>query len=183
MASSARPPLVRRLTTSQWFALAAALLALVTAAGAALGIVAIVRLTDARNVVLDRNGPAVLAQMRLSTALVDQESGVRGYALTGREQFLEPYRGGHAVEREQLMRLGDLLTGDDMAPVQRTTALVEARARIWRRVYADLVIANVRARGTSAGETPDPRLGRRTFDGVREALALQSAALERVRIA
>jgi hypothetical protein len=56
-----RPPLVRRLTTSQWFVLAASALALVTAVGTALGVIAIVRLTDARNTLLDRNGPAVLA--------------------------------------------------------------------------------------------------------------------------
>jgi signal transduction histidine kinase len=178
-----RLPFVRRLSTSQWFALAAALLALVTAAGAGLGIVAIVRLADARNVVLDRNGPAVLAQTQLSRALVDQESGVRGYALTGREAFLDPYRGGRAVEREQLVRLVDLTTGEDMDAVRRTTALVEERASAWRRAYADPVIAVVRARGPRAGATPLPSIGRRAFDGVREALALQSAALERVRLA
>ncbi len=184
MASSRqRIPLVRRLSTSQWFALAATLLALVTTAGAVLGAVAIVRLSDARNTVLDRNGPAVLAQMLLSTALVDQESGVRGYALTGREEFLDPYRGGRAVEREQLVRLADLTTDEDMAAIRRTTALVEERASAWRRAYAEAVIENVRASGPSAGETPSPGVGRRAFDGVREALALQSAALERVRVA
>ena len=49
-----RPPLVRRYTTSQWFALAASALAFVTAVGAALGVIALVRLTHARNTVLDR---------------------------------------------------------------------------------------------------------------------------------
>jgi signal transduction histidine kinase len=178
-----RMPLVRRLTTSQWFALAAALLALVTAVGTALGVVAIVRLTEARNTVLDRNGPAVLAQMQLSTALVEQESGLRGYVLTGREEFLEPYRGGRASEREQLARLGELLTGSDMAAVRRTTALVRERVARWRRAYATPVIERVRASGADAEDMPSAGLGRRTFDGVREALALQGAALDRVRVA
>jgi signal transduction histidine kinase len=178
-----RPPLVRRLSTSQWFALAATLLALVTAAGAVLGAVALVRLSDARNVVLDRNGPAVLAQTRLSRALVDQESGVRGYALTGREEFLDPYRAGREVERDELIQLADLTTDEDMAAVRRTTALVEERVSAWRRAYAQPVIAHVRARGPGTVETPLPSIGRREFDAVREALALQSAALERVRVA
>lgn len=176
-----RTPLVRRLTTSQWFALAAAVLALVTAVGTTLGIVAIVRLSDARSVVLDRNGPAVLAQLRLANALVDQESGVRGFELTGREDFLTPYRNGQVVEREALATLSKLLTGDDMAPVRRDTAIVRERAAAWQREYAEPVIAHVRSRGTEAAGAPAPSVGRRTLDTVRAALARQGADLEKVR--
>jgi signal transduction histidine kinase len=183
-----RPPLVRRLTTSQWFALAASALALVTAAGTALGVVAIVRLTDARNTVLDRNGPAVLAQMRLLTALVNQESGVRGYALTGREQFLAPYHAGRVAEREQSARLARLLTGDEMAQARRDSALVRVRARAWHARYADPVIDSLRSRGVGGASlaqapAPAPSVGRRLFDELREALARQTASLDRVRVA
>jgi signal transduction histidine kinase len=181
-----RGPLVRRFTTSQWFALAASALALVTAASTALGVVAIVRLTDARNVVLDRNGPAVLAQMQLLTALVNQESGVRGYALTGRREFLEPYHVGRVAERAQEARLAGLLTGEDMAPARRATAIVRERARAWHARYAEPVIAAVHARGVGGAATaraPAPSLGRHRFNDLRAALARQQAALERVRLA
>jgi signal transduction histidine kinase len=180
-----RPPLVRRYTTSEWFALAASALALVTAAGTALGVVAIVRLSNARNVVLDRNGPAVLAQMQLETALVNQESGLRGYALTGREQFLDPYRSGRSAERDQLRELERLTTGDDMAQARRDTARVRARARAWQEQYAEPVIALVRSRGVGGGTSvrgaPDPTTGSHLFVEVRAALDRQSASLERVR--
>ncbi|HET6449077.1 MAG TPA: ATP-binding protein [Conexibacter sp.] len=178
-----KPPLVRRLTTSQWFALAASALALVTAAGTALGVVAIVRLTTARNTVLDRNGPAVLAQLQLNTALVNQESGLRGFALTAREQFLEPYRDGRISEREQYAALERVLTGDEMAPVRHDTALVRARAIAWHERYAEPVMAAVRAHGSNTADAPPPSLGRRLFDDVRAALARQSASLSTVRIA
>jgi len=181
-------PLVRRFTTSQWFALAASALAFVTAVGTSLGVIAIVRLTDARNTVLDRNGPAVLAQLQLATALIDQESGVRGYALSGRELFLDPYRSGRAVERAQLATLARVLTGDDMAPVRRDTARVRASAAAWHRRYAMPVIAGVRARGTGGAAVrvpgvPPPSLGRHLFDDVRRALARQRVTLDRVRTA
>jgi signal transduction histidine kinase len=129
----------------------------------------------------------VLAQMQLLTALVNQESGVRGYVLTGREQFLDPYRSGRAAEHEQLAKLDDGLTGEDMAPVRRDTALVRKRAAAWHAQYAEPVIAGVRARGvggaTGIRTSPDPSAGRHLFEDVREALARQSASLDRVRLA
>jgi signal transduction histidine kinase len=178
-----RPPLVSRFTTSQWFALAASALALVTAAGTTLGVVAIVRLTNARNVVLDRNGPAVLAQLQLNTALVNQESGLRGFVLTGREQFLAPYRDGRISEREQYAALDRVLTGDEMADTRRDTALVKARAAAWHERYAAPVIQAIRAHGKDAPEAPPPSVGRRLFEQVRAALARQAESLGRVRIA
>ncbi|MCY7299028.1 MAG: CHASE3 domain-containing protein, partial [Ilumatobacteraceae bacterium] len=41
-----------------------------------------------------RTFPARLAASQLLASLVDQETGLRGYALTGDQQFLEPYRQG-----------------------------------------------------------------------------------------
>jgi signal transduction histidine kinase len=178
-----QPPLVRRFTTSQWFALAATALALVTAAGTALGVVAIVRLTKARNVVLDRNGPAVLAQLQLNTALVNQESGLRGFVLTGREQFLDPYREGRIAEAKQYAELTRLLKGDDLATARRDTARVRELAEAWHERYAEPVMAEVRANGPHAPEAPPPSVGRMLFEDVRHALAQQAGSLARVRSA
>ena len=144
-----RPPLVRRYTTSQWFALAASALALVTAVGTILGVIAIVRLNDARSVVLDRNGPAVLAQLNLVSAFLNQESGVRGYALGGKSQFLDPYRKGRAAERAAFARLAQLPRDDDLADVRRSTAIVRERANAWHADYAVPVIEAVRHTGPS----------------------------------
>jgi signal transduction histidine kinase len=173
-----RPPLVARLTASQWFGVAAALLALVTAVGTALGVVAIVRLSAARSIVLNRNGPAVLAQLALSNALVNQETGVRGYALTGDPRLLAPYDAGRAEERAALRQLATLLTGADMRRTRAETALVEERASAWRRSYADPAVANV-ARGRRLSADTDA--GRPAFDQIRRAIARQSATLARVR--
>ena len=178
-----RPPLVSRFTTSQWFALAASALALVTAAGTTLGVIAITRLSNARNTVLDRNGPAVLAQLQLNAALVNQESGLRGFVLTGREQFLDPYRDGRASERMQLAVLAGVLTGDDMAAARRATAVVEAHTAAWHERYAAPVIQAVRASGPGAADAPPPSTGSRLFGEVRQALARQEALLAEVRVA
>lgn len=178
-----RPPLVRRYTTSQWFALAAGALALVTAVGTALGVLAILRLNDARGVVLDRNGPAVLAQLNLVTALLNQESGVRGYALSGNALFLEPYRKGRAAERAAFAQLADLPRDPDLEQVRGATELVAARAARWHDDYARPVIESVRRRGASLADGPPPSVGRREFDLLRAALDRQGAELARVRTA
>jgi signal transduction histidine kinase len=178
-----RPPLVRRYTTSQWFALAASALALVTAAGTALGVLAIVRLNDARTIVLDRNGPAVLAQLGLVTAYLNQESGVRGYALSGNTLFLEPYRKGRATERAAFAQLARLPRDGDLEQVRQATAVVAARATRWHDDYARPVIESVRRRGASLADGPPPSVGRREFDLLRAALDRQGAELARVRTA
>ncbi|HEX4806882.1 MAG TPA: ATP-binding protein [Conexibacter sp.] len=177
-----RPPLVRRLTTGQWFALAASALALVTAAGTALGVVAITGLDQARSTAVDRNGPAVLAQLSLQTALVNQESGVRGYALTGNPQFLGPYRAGRADEQAAFAQLAPLLRGDEMASARRATAAVRGLAATWHAVYARPVIVGVRRGGPGAAGLPSPLVGKRHFDAVRAALARQAAAFAKVRV-
>jgi signal transduction histidine kinase len=178
-----RPPLVRRFTTSQWFALAASALAFVTAVGTTLGVIAIMRLNDARSVVLDRNGPAVLAQLNLVSAFLNQESGVRGYALGGKPQFLAPYRVGRAAERAAFAQLVRLPRDGDLVQVRRSTALVRERANAWHADYALPVIQAVRRSGPSLADEPSPSIGRREFDALRAALARQGAELGRVRTA
>ena len=48
---------------------------------------------------VQRTFPARLAASQLLASLVDQETGLRGYALTGDQQFLEPYRQGLVDEQ------------------------------------------------------------------------------------
>ncbi|MGB2712186.1 MAG: CHASE3 domain-containing protein, partial [Conexibacter sp.] len=114
-----------RRSASRWVTLAAATLALATTIGAGLGIYAIVRLTDARHIVVERNGPSALAVLRLTNALLNQETGVRGYALSRAERALAPYREGRveaaAAAAELARRIGDSLplVRADLARVER----------------------------------------------------------------
>ena len=62
-------------------------------------------LLDARSRLIDRLDPAVLAGRDLRSALLNQESGVRGYALAADEPFLEPYTRGRADEAAAVERL------------------------------------------------------------------------------
>ena len=52
------------------------------------------RQRDVRNDLLDRIEPARVTVADLRSAVLDQESGVRGYVLTRDQRFLEPYERG-----------------------------------------------------------------------------------------
>src|SRR5215212_1256573 len=66
----------------------------------------------------------------LLTAMLDQETGLRGYRLTGRESFLEPFRTG-AADYERSSR--DVRR--DLRGQERATALLALNDRLagrWR---------------------------------------------------
>lgn len=72
-------------------------------------------------------------------AMVDQETGVRGYLLSGDEKFLEPYHRGGNAYTAAIQKLKDLLSND---PVQlnRLDELDEL-AKKWRSGTAEREIA------------------------------------------
>jgi CHASE3 domain sensor protein len=77
--------------------------------------------------VRERLSPAVVAGDRLLTAYVDMETGLRGYVLTGSDEFLEPYRSGDAASQRWADELRRLLA-DDPALLGHLDE-VQARAR------------------------------------------------------
>lgn len=178
---ASRIPLVSRLTVSEWFTWAAVVLGVVTVVSIVFGILAIVRLTDARNLVVSRNGPALTASLQLSNGLVNQETGIRGYALTGEQSFLAPYRAGR-VEAAQALRQLHSITGiEEHAGIRRDVAEIERRMAVWRERYALPTIRAVAADGPEAGDKPDANLGRTLFDRVRTAMSREQANMVAVR--
>ncbi len=166
-----------RFRVNQWFAIATVLLGIVTVASIVAGVVAIVRLTDARELVVDRLDPASSAALRLSNALVNEETGVRGYVLAGEADFLAPYRAGRIEEVRARGELRRLVDHRSLAGVANDLARVERRASAWRDRYARPTIVRVRAEGPGAIGTAGIERGRRLFERVRAALDRQERRL------
>ncbi|WP_300012246.1 ATP-binding protein [Pseudonocardia sp.] len=154
------------------FGAAAAVVGLFAVAAIVLGSVALAGLNDARAVLLDRVSPALDAGQRLSVALLDQETGIRGYDLTGRADFLEPYRSGVRAETDAVAVLRATPDLDDLGP--ELDGVVTAAQR-WRERYAEPTIA---ATGDAAQPMPDPIEGRALFDGVRSRTEVLLRELE-----
>jgi signal transduction histidine kinase len=128
---------------------------------------ALANLASARDRVVNKIDPAAFRTSQLGVAYLNQETGVRGYALSARPTFLAPYTGGLAQERRQVSALRRLLTGNPATAADLTQ--VTARAGIWRARYAEPTIRQVRATGKPVtGATTNQ--GKAEFDALRSAL-------------
>jgi signal transduction histidine kinase len=132
-------------------------------------------LLDARSRLIDRLDPAVLAGRDLRSALLNQESGVRGFALAADEPFLEPYTRGRADEEVAVKHLKAAIGRD----ARLTTALNDTlqRAAEWRQAAAEPLIASVRVNGAKAATPALLAESTRLFDGFRFASATLEQAL------
>jgi signal transduction histidine kinase len=137
-----------------------------------IGAVALTDLARARSRVVYQLDPAAYQASQLYAALLNQETGVRGYALSAQRQFLQPYTLGLAGERRALVRLHADLAG---YPVARAdVAMVLSKVSDWRSGYAGPTISAVQASGKPL-PVPTPRLGKADFDSLRVTLSALQA--------
>jgi len=135
---------------------------------------ALANLTTSRSHVVNTLDPAAFHASQLEVELLNQETGVRGYALTAQPRYLIPYHTGMAGQRRQVTTLRLLLNGVPGATAQLNAVLQQVNT--WRFTYAQPTINRVSASGkpqtgASAG------LGKAEFDGIRTALATLQADL------
>jgi signal transduction histidine kinase len=154
-------------------------LALVLGVATVLGVGAFQRLLEARKQVIQRVDPAISSADRLVAAMVDQETGVRGYALSGERPFLEPYTRGVVTARAEAARLRALTTslGDARPLTQRAID----RAELWRVETARPTIRLVTEHARSASAIGRISVGRARFDSFRAAAARLSTRLQVLR--
>ena len=135
---------------------------------------ALADLTTARNHVVNTLDPAAFHVSQLEVGLLDQETGVRGYALGAQPAFLKPYHDGLASQTQQVTRLRQLLAGMPGATAELNQVL--RRVAAWRSRYAQPTINQVSKSGQSiAGASPNQ--GKADFDQIRSALAVLQADL------
>ncbi|AYN43993.1 HAMP domain-containing protein [Streptomyces dangxiongensis] len=120
--------------------------------------------------------PARAEAFRIQTALVDQESGVRGYTITGDRRFLKPYTDGLASEKAHARTMSGLLAHDGR--LEKDLRTLRRAADDWRRRYATPLITGANAGPARAGERADMEQGRRAFDHLRTLFTQQNAHLE-----
>jgi signal transduction histidine kinase len=171
-----------RFTAGRWLGLSVGVLALAALVAIVAAFVAAESLTDARKRLADRVDPAQVAALQLQSALVSQETAVRGFLLGGREPFLEPYAAGRRdAERalRSLQRLSGIGPTDALAA---DIAVVRARAREWRGDFAAPAIADVRADGAGGVSAREVAEGKARFDAVRAALGRMQANLAAARL-
>jgi signal transduction histidine kinase len=116
----------------------------------------------------NRAGPLRIDSERLLATLVDQETAVRGYALTGAPEDLGPYQDGQATERQLLADMRRLLAGEET--LRAGLDGVAAQAAAWRRDVAEPVISAVLSGGPAAGRPHLSEAARTQFVGLRDSV-------------
>ncbi|GIH20355.1 sensor histidine kinase [Rugosimonospora africana] len=162
MSSTARWSLRTRVTAL--CATAAIVLALIAASAA----VAAVNSRSELNDVFNRIGPMRTNTDQLVTTMLNEETGVRGYAVNGTDADLAPYTDGLKQEQQIIAQLTtELSTRPSIAAELRD---VQAKIDAWHAAVADPVITRVRSGDRPGALTLIDTHARDLFNGVRASL-------------
>ena len=127
-----RPSLRRRV---RWLFASAALVVVVVGL---FGVYALQAVLEARESLAFEVQPAQLDAEHALAAMVDQETGLRGFVLSDDPQFLEPYEQGIVRQQDALTDLAD--RAGDRPSVTDELRRVEDAERRWREEYAQPTI-------------------------------------------
>ena len=160
----------KRWPLSRIIGVALLILLMFSVAAMVAGGLALLSLHDNRERVVGTLDPAALQVQRLDTALVDQETGVRGYALSGQQDFLAPYTSGVTAEQNAIKALrADI---NQLPPgAAADLASVTTQAHYWRTHYAQPTIAQVSRSGKPV-VSPGILAGKADFDALRAKVAV-----------
>lgn len=110
-------------------------------------------------------------------ALLAVETGARGFSLSGRPEFLEPYESGREAISPALGQVR-AMTVDDLAQQSRLAALENLVAK--RLAHAEKLVQTRRTEGVAAVEKLSAEgSGQRIMDAAREVLAQMDAEEQR----
>jgi signal transduction histidine kinase len=148
---------------------------LLAALGIALALIANGQLSHNRHLLLDEVGPARRTALVLENALINEETGIRGFALTGEASSLEPYDSGLRVERRAYREL-DAHSATVGRPLPHDLAAVRASVDAWRGGYVapTLIEPNLSRRQSAAIDLR----GKRLFDRARASLRRLTQTIE-----
>ncbi|AVT32533.1 histidine kinase [Plantactinospora sp. BC1] len=126
---------------------------------------------------LTKTGPLRTDGQALLSALVDQQTGVRGYAVTANDADLAPYREGLKRETALIASMDALLT--DQPEIRRELHTVRDHAQQWREAVAEPAIElTVRSGPEAAQAHLTAQTGARFTELRGEVEALQGSILE-----
>lgn len=165
----------RRLTVQGWFHLVLALMALLVVVGTVIGTRLLGQTADVSDRLVGQVQPARTEAYRLQAALVNQETGVRGYAIAADRRFLSPYTQGKRDEARAAARLRELI--GDQPRLAADLDAVQRQAASWRRAYAEPLLADVSPGEPRTVDATTAARGKEVFDRIRKVWATQNADL------
>ncbi|MEV4312777.1 ATP-binding protein [Actinocrispum sp. NPDC049592] len=153
----------------RWATILIVVEAVMLAAAVVLGVVGLQNLSDARSRVVDQIDPELLQAQRLNAAMLNQETGLRGFLLTGQQSFRQPYDDGRQTATEAIAGLRDLgaVPGTDAG---RDLDTVMSKIDAWQRIAEQMLAGSTDPTLVDRSKTAFDDL-RSTMDGQRRNLA------------
>ncbi|MFJ6391043.1 CHASE3 domain-containing protein [Streptomyces sp. NPDC091972] len=165
----------RRLTVQGWFYLLLAVMTLLVVVGSVVGAGLLGRTAEVSDRLLRHVQPAQTEAYRLQAALANQESGIRGYAISADRQFLAPYTQGKRDEAASAARLREYI--GDRPELRADLNAIETQAADWRRTYAEPLAASVTPGRPKPVDQQKADQGKKEFDRLRALWARQNTDL------
>lgn len=176
---SPRRPLGNRLSVQGWGQLVLAALVVVVAGCTAVGAVLLSMTNDRTDELVNRIQPARADVFQLQKSLLDEETGVRGYALTADPSFLQPYTDGVKSERHYTSVVHRVVAGDRQFESDLTA--VSRAAAAWRTDVAIPLISQVRTDGAQSSSDASLIRSKQRFDALRRLFTRQENHLDAAR--
>ncbi|MFD7720279.1 CHASE3 domain-containing protein [Streptomyces sp. NPDC059814] len=173
------PGRLARLSVQNWVHLILACFVVVVCGCLVIGGLVLARISDRTTELVDRIQPARSASFQLQNALLDQETGVRGYALSGDPAFLQPYATGKRDEELRLARVRSAMGGAE--PYVRDLDRIAAASAQWRKEHAEPLIAAVRRDGRQNSASARTSGSKTAFDTLRRLYTTQQSHLDTAR--
>jgi signal transduction histidine kinase len=139
-------------------------LGLLVVGGTVAAAISLARVNAAQHRQVDRLDPANAVADDLFIQLLNQETSLRGYALTHQESFLTPFREGRSQTDIDLRRLHQLLAHEPALAADLVR--FESDARRWQQRYTVPTLALIQA----SDRPPAPEVltnGKNMFDAIR----------------
>ena len=168
-----------RLTVQGWLAVVLCVMGVIVIASSAVIALLLQRTESASRLLADNIQPARSTAFQLQSALRDQETGLRGYVITGDSRFLEPYYGGQKAEQAALAALRQRLRDHD--DLLDDVVAIESTVTLWRASYAEPLIARVPPGQAYLLGDAEAELGKVQFDRLRTLFDAQNADIQTAR--
>ncbi len=154
-------------------------MAVLVLVGAVGGVVLLDRTDRVSSQLIEDVQPSRSAAYRLQAALRDQETAVRGYAISADRDFLAPYYAGQEAEKQAAQDIRDRAGG--RTELVADVDAIEAASTSWRADFAEPAIASVVPGSPTVVSPALAERGKVEFDRIRALFDTQNQNLTKAR--
>ncbi|NKS28005.1 sensor histidine kinase [Prescottella equi] len=168
MSTQLRRTAGKGLTVQAWFNVILAALVVLICGGAVAAAVSLNWTQTATDNLINRLAPAEAAASQLGASFLNQETGVRGYALSGDTAALEPYSAGEQLQTDAMAELRGLVSST--SELVADLDAIEQDAANWQTVFVEPILATTPTTGGRPLDSGVYERGKLAFDQLRAGL-------------